>query len=215
MPVILNFSSERVLSESELEALRHVGRVSQSEQLVVRGRTMRLHHISFMDSFSVEPVSGGLLDRLSAREHRLLAENLEIQLNRGHTFLQAFRLYMEQSRATPCTRQNVSSAIQNKINSHAFTVSHQDFSCHEQHLNCPITLCIPETGVFVRNAKNSEICSLYDHNALTELIRRNAPHPLSREPFVPEMIVSKDECHFNLIEQYFCILATQNICTRI
>ncbi|TWQ22264.1 DUF1076 domain-containing protein, partial [Escherichia coli] len=25
----------------------------------------------------------------------------------------------------------------------------------------------------------------------------------------------KDECHFNLIEQYFCILATQNICTRI
>lgn len=67
MPVILNFSSERVLSESELEALRHVGRVSQSEQLVVRGRTMRLHHISFMDSFSVEPVSGGLLDRLSAR----------------------------------------------------------------------------------------------------------------------------------------------------
>ncbi|EFH9349478.1 TPA: T3SS effector protein NleG8, partial [Escherichia coli] len=29
------------------------------------------------------------------------------------------------------------------------------------------------------------------------------------------MIVSKDECHFNLIEQYFCILATQNICTRI
>lgn len=57
MPVILNFSSERVLSESELEALRHVGRVSQSEQLVVRGRTMRLHHISFMDSFSVEPVS--------------------------------------------------------------------------------------------------------------------------------------------------------------
>lgn len=85
MPVILNFSSERVLSESELEALRHVGRVSQSEQLVVRGRTMRLHHISFMDSFSVEPVSGGLLDRLSARGHRLLAENLEIQLNRGHT----------------------------------------------------------------------------------------------------------------------------------
>lgn len=74
MPVILNFSSERVLSESELEALRHVGRVSQSEQLVVRGRTMRLHHISFMDSFSVEPVSGGLLDRLSARGHRLLAE---------------------------------------------------------------------------------------------------------------------------------------------
>lgn len=68
MPVILNFSSERVLSESELEALRHVGRVSQSEQLVVRGRTMRLHHISFMDSFSVEPVSGGLLDRLSAAD---------------------------------------------------------------------------------------------------------------------------------------------------
>ncbi|CTV05488.1 T3SS secreted effector NleG-like protein [Escherichia coli] len=34
MPVILNFSSERVLSESELEALRHVGRVSQSELIL-------------------------------------------------------------------------------------------------------------------------------------------------------------------------------------
>ncbi|EJQ0196494.1 T3SS effector NleG family protein, partial [Escherichia coli] len=65
---------------------------------------------------------------------------------------------------------------------------------------------IPETGVFVRNARNSEICALYDQEALTELIRRNALHPLSRDPFDPEMIISKDKCHFNITKQCFYAL---------
>ncbi|EIG0880009.1 T3SS effector NleG family protein, partial [Escherichia coli] len=36
---------------------------------------------------------------------------------------------------------------------------------------------------FVKNARCSNVCSLYDKNALTEILRRNATHPLSREDF--------------------------------
>ncbi|MDA6302434.1 T3SS effector NleG family protein, partial [Escherichia coli] len=49
-------------------------------------------------------------------------------------------------------------------------------------------------------------CSLYDKNALTEILRRNATHPLSREDFSPEMIILKEECHFSTAEQHFCVL---------
>ncbi|WP_205841386.1 T3SS effector NleG family protein, partial [Escherichia coli] len=60
--------------------------------------------------------------------------------------------------------------------------------------------------VFVKNARCSNVCSLYDKNALTEILRRNATHPLSREPFTPGMIVLKEECHFSSAEQHFCVL---------
>ncbi|EFO0970788.1 T3SS effector NleG family protein [Escherichia albertii] len=64
----------------------------------------------------------------------------------------------------------------------------------------------PETGVFIRNAQSSEICALYDQDALTELIRRNTLRPLNRERFAPEMITIKDKCHFNIIKQCFYAL---------
>ncbi|MCZ9141103.1 T3SS effector NleG family protein, partial [Escherichia albertii] len=35
---------------------------------------------------------------------------------------------------------------------------------------------------------------------------RNALHPLSRDSFAPEMIISKDKCHFNIAKQCFCAL---------
>ncbi|EHW39632.1 hypothetical protein ECDEC9A_1516 [Escherichia coli DEC9A] len=38
---------------------------------------------------------------------------------------------------------------------------------------------------------------------MTELILRNALHPLSRDPFAPEMIISKDKCHFNITNNVF------------
>ncbi|MCM4974700.1 DUF1076 domain-containing protein, partial [Escherichia coli] len=94
-----------------------------------------------------------------------------------------YSLYLEQRQAAPLVQESVIKTLLDRINSNAFPVSLQDFSCTEEHLNCPITLRIPETGVFVRNARNSEICALYDQEALTELILRNALHPLSRDPF--------------------------------
>ncbi|MRE16564.1 DUF1076 domain-containing protein [Escherichia coli] len=181
MPVMLNLSNGRMLPESELEALRNVARGNQSDMLLAGGRRFLLHHISFMDGFSVEPIPGGFLDRIGERRHRQLADSLERQLNGGNSFLQAFSLYMEQTRSASSLQESVRTEIQNRVNSSAFSVNPGDFSCSEQHLSCPITLCIPETGVFVKNARCSNVCSLYDKNALTEILRRNATHPLSRE----------------------------------
>ena len=91
MPVMLNLSNGRLLPATELEALRNVARSNQSDVLLV----FRLHHISFMDGFSVEPIPGGVLARIGERRHRQLADSLERQLNGGNSFLQAFSLYME------------------------------------------------------------------------------------------------------------------------
>ncbi|EHC0647692.1 DUF1076 domain-containing protein [Escherichia coli] len=204
MPVILNFSNGSVLPENELEALRHIARSNQNDTITIGSRNMRLHYIQFMDGFSVEPIPGGLRDRLGARETHHLADSLTRQLNGGNTFLQAYSLYLEQSHAAPLVQESVIKTLLDRINLNAFPVSLQDFSCTEEYLNCPITLHIPETGVFVRNALSSEICALYDQKALTELIRRNALHPFSREPFSPEMIIRKETCHFNIAKQCFC-----------
>ncbi|EEW3786815.1 DUF1076 domain-containing protein [Escherichia coli] len=210
MPVVLNISDGRALPESELEALRNIARSNQSDTLIVGSRCLRLHHISFMDAFSVEPIQGSLLDRLGGRCRRL-AESLERQLNHGNTFLQAFSLYMEQVRLTPFWLEGGRNAVQTRINSHAFTVNPGDFPCCEQHLSCPITLCIPKTGVFVKNALHSKVCSLYDKDALSEAIRHNVFHPLSREAFSPEMIVGREECYFDLTDQRFCIISGQDV----
>ncbi|HFK3790897.1 TPA: T3SS effector NleG family protein [Escherichia coli] len=178
--------------------------------LIVGVHNMMLHHISDMDSFSVEPVFDHHFNRSRTRRHRHLAERLERQLNNGNTFLQNFHLYMEQARSVPSRVDSVRKSMLEKIDNNAFTVNPGDFSCDEEYLNCPVTLCIPEKGVFVRNALRSDICSLYDRDALTEIIQRNSPHPLSREIFSPEMIIGKEECHFNTTEQHFCVAYSQD-----
>ncbi|CBG90798.1 T3SS effector NleG family protein [Citrobacter rodentium] len=206
MPIMLNFSNGRILPESEVEALRNVARSNQSDVLLVGSRSLRLHHISFMDGFSVEPIPGSFLDRIGERRHRRLAESLERQLNGGSSFLQAFSQYIEQTSSAPPLQESVRNEVQSRVNSYAFSVNPGDFPCSVLHLSCPITLCVPETGVFVKNARCSKVCSLYDISALTEMLRRNASHPLSREAFTPGMIVHKEECNFNTTEQHFCIL---------
>ena len=201
MPVMLNLSNGRMLPESELEALRNVARSNQSDVLFIGSRSFRLQHISFMDGFSVEPIPGVFLECIGERSQRQLADSLERQLNGGNSFLQEFSLYMEQTRSASSLQESVKNEVQSKVNASAFSVNPDDFPCSEQHLRCPITLCIPEDGVFVKNAQNSNVCSLYDKNALTEILRRNATHPLSREPFTPGMIVLKEECHFSSAER--------------
>lgn len=101
MPVILNISGRGQLPEGELEALRDVARNNPAETLIVGNRRMTLHHIQWMDSFSVEPTPGTLFERLGNERYRRIAENLERQLNRGNTFLQAVSVYMAQLRSAP------------------------------------------------------------------------------------------------------------------
>lgn len=68
-------------------------------------------------------------------------------------------------------------------------------------MTCPITLDTPETGVFMRNSRSSDICSLYDKDALLQLIETGGAHPLSRESITESMIMRQDECHFDSKEK--------------
>ncbi|WP_244583845.1 T3SS effector NleG family protein [Escherichia coli] len=43
----------------------------------------------------------------------------------------------------------------------SFSLSPNMFNCLESLLTCPITLCIPESAVFMRNAADSNVCSIY------------------------------------------------------
>ncbi|EIG3914094.1 type III secretion system effector NleG7, partial [Escherichia coli] len=89
---------------------------------------------------------------------------------------------------------------------HSFVVNPDEFSCDTQFLKCPITLCVPEKGVFVKNALNSNICTLYDKSAFMNLTREHLPHPLSREKIVKEMIIERNMCYFDTISQHFIIM---------
>ncbi|MCZ8549687.1 T3SS effector NleG family protein [Escherichia albertii] len=84
-----------------------------------------------------------------------------------------------------------------KIESYAFNVDNAGLNAPESSRTCPVTLCEPETGVFMKNSLSSDVCTLYDKTALIHLIDMDAPHPLSRETITVSMIVRKDECYFD------------------
>ncbi|WP_262408151.1 DUF1076 domain-containing protein [Escherichia albertii] len=66
---------------------------------------------------------------------------------------------------------------------------------------CPITLDIPQTGVFMKSSRSSDICSLYDKDALLQVIDARGTHPLSRE----SIIMRQDECHFDSKREAFIV----------
>ncbi|ECJ2265728.1 DUF1076 domain-containing protein, partial [Salmonella enterica subsp. salamae] len=66
----------------------------------------------------------------------------------------------------------------------------------QERLICPITLYVPEKGVFVWTSLRSDVCCLYDPTALKELVSRRLPHPISREAITGAHIVPKEQCHF-------------------
>ncbi|EMK4183933.1 DUF1076 domain-containing protein, partial [Escherichia coli] len=155
---------------------------------------------------SVEPVRGGLLDRLLGREHRMerRAVALERQLNGGVDFLSSVNNYFQSVMAEHRENKTSNKILMEKINSCVFRPDSNHFSCPESFLTCPITLDTPENGVFMRNSRGAEICSLYDKDALVQLVETGGAHPLSREPITESMIMRKDECHFDTKREAFC-----------
>ncbi|EFS7612903.1 T3SS effector NleG family protein [Salmonella enterica] len=79
----------------------------------------------------------------------------------------------------------------------SFNVELVGFQVPGEHLTCPLTLSIPEKGVFVRTSLQSDVCCLYDSTALKELVSRRLPHPISREAITGAHIVPKEQCHFD------------------
>ncbi|EKC2245593.1 T3SS effector NleG family protein [Salmonella enterica] len=84
-----------------------------------------------------------------------------------------------------------------KIDSCSFSIEQATLSLSAGHLTCPITLSIPERGVFARTSLQSEVCYLYDSTALKELVSRRLPHPISRETITGAHIVPKEQYHID------------------
>ncbi|WP_001121081.1 T3SS effector NleG family protein [Escherichia albertii] len=95
--------------------------------------------------------------------------------------------------------------ILDKIELCAFNVKDAELKGTESSLTCPITLCEPDDGVFMKNSLHSDICTLYDKSALMHLVNTGASHPISRESITASMIVKRDECYFDSEKENFAV----------
>ncbi|EFL9346209.1 DUF1076 domain-containing protein, partial [Escherichia coli] len=200
MPVTtLSIPSISQLSPAGVQSLQDAARLESGIRISIGSGQYSVHYVQLLDGFSVEPVRGGLLDRLLGREHRMdrRAVALERQLNGGVDFLSSVNNYFQSVMAEHRENKTGNKILMEKINSCVFRPDSNHFSCPESFLTCPITLDTPETGVFMRNSRGAEICSLYDKDALVQLVETGGTHPLSREPITESMIMRKDECHFD------------------
>lgn len=85
-----------------------------------------------------------------------------------------------------------------------FVVNQENYSpSAAEYLTCPITLSIPERGVFARTSLQSDVCCLYDSAALKEMVFRRQPHPVSREVMTEAHIIPKEHCYFDPERQCF------------
>lgn len=200
----LNIPRVYLLSSARVQDLQDVVRREGEIRVSIGGGRYSVSYLQMMDGFSVEPVRGGLLDRLLRREHRMeeIAITLERRLNNGTSPVQNYFLRQVAASKDGTTRCAI---LQDKINSCSFHPDSNHFSCPESFLTCPITLDIPETGVFMRNSLDSDICSLYDKDALLQLIKAGGEHPLSRELIKKPMIIRQDECHFDSKREVFVV----------
>ncbi|EIG5351720.1 DUF1076 domain-containing protein [Escherichia coli] len=207
MPVTtLSIPSISQLSPAGVQSLQDAARLESGIRISIGSGQYSVHYVQLLDGFSVEPVRGGLLDRLLGREHRMerRAVALERQLNGGVDFLSSVNNYFQSVMAEHRENKTSNKILMEKINSCLFRPHSNHFSCPESFLTCPITLDTPETGVFMRNSRGAEICSLYDKDALVQLVETGGAHPLSREPITESMIMRKDECHFDTKREAFC-----------
>lgn len=207
MPVTtLSIPSISQLSPARVQSLQDAARLESGIRISIGSGQYSVHYVQLLDGFSVEPVRGGLLDRLLGREHRMerRAVALERQLNGGVDFLSSVNNYFQSVMAEHRENKTSNKILMEKINSCVFRPDSNHFSCPESFLTCPITLDTPETGVFMRNSRGAEICSLYDKDALVQLVETGGAHPLSREPITESMIMRKDECHFDAKREAFC-----------
>lgn len=106
-------------------------------------------------------------------------EQIERNLNNGLSGREVLESIPRPSVPPPRPSVMQSGLLLDKINKCAFRVDAASLKGPEDVLTCPITLCIPEDGVFMKNAGNSSICTLYDKASLEHLVNTNAPHPLS------------------------------------
>ncbi len=208
MPIFLNFNAGNILPENELASLRYIVQQNQDDTVIIKGRhRMEIRYIESVNGFTVRPVCSNHLSIFMTRRNNI-ARNLEHQINNGRSFAQVSQDFMLQLSSNIGWKKGDENAIKNKIHSYSFIVNPDEFSCSTLFLECPITLCVPKKGIFIKNALNSNICTLYDKSAFMNLTREHHPHPLSREKIVKEMIIEKNMCYFDTMGQHFRVVDT-------
>ncbi|WP_201488352.1 DUF1076 domain-containing protein [Escherichia coli] len=208
MPIFLNFTAGSTLPHNELASLRYIAQQNQNDVTIITERhQMQIRYVESVNGFMVRSVQNHHLPFFMTRENNIVRD-LERQINNGRSFAQVSQEFMLQLSSGIGWKRGNETALKNKILSHSFIVNPDEFSCPTQFLECPITLCVPEKGIFVKNALDSHICSLYDKSAFMNLTREHHPHPLSREKIVKEMIIEKSMCYFDVINQNFRIVDT-------
>ncbi|QXX22118.1 T3SS effector NleG family protein [Salmonella enterica] len=178
------------ISSHDLGSIRGAAQNADDAVDVQMGNGLyRVRYLPRLDSFSVNP-NTGFNPLHSAMEFITTVNNsthLEEHLNQGRTFLSALEAALLRCQ----------SRISTKIDSCSFSIEQATLSLSAGHLTCPITLCVPERGVFARTSLQSDVCCLYDSTALKELVSRRLPHPISREAITGGHIIPKEQCHFD------------------
>lgn len=154
-----------------------------------------IRHLPRLDVFRVDTQGGETLAGSTQGFFAVLGnqESLEFQLNDGMSLMDARTARLRQQSSLPTVTQRISG----KIDSCSFLTEQAGFQISGEHLTCPVTLCLPEKGVFARTSLQSEVCCLYDSAALKELVSRRLPHPVSREAITEAHIVPKEQYHFD------------------
>ena len=201
-PIRLPSSHLLVRDISQLQsAARQAGTVNAT----IGRREYTIHYIHSADWFTVERNSGGGIVSLLRRGDSVRAQHLEWQMNNLNSATENTPVLYNTPSYTGednLSRKQLNAAIKTC----SFSLSSNMFNCPEYLLTCPITLCIPESAVFMRNAADSNVCSIYDTSALQHLINIQADHPLSREPITTSMIISKDKCYLDPTKNNFIFM---------
>ncbi|EFB6535438.1 T3SS effector protein NleG8, partial [Escherichia coli] len=120
MPVTtLSIPSISQLSPARVQSLQDAARLESGIRISIGSGQYSVHYVQLLDGFSVEPVRGGLLDRLLGREHRMdrRAVALERQLNGGVDFLSSVNNYFQSVMAEHRENKTGNKILMEKINS--------------------------------------------------------------------------------------------------
>lgn len=189
----------------DISRLQSAARQAGTVNAVLGRRAYTIHYIHSAAWFTVERNSSGGIGSLLRRGDSVRAQHLEWQMNNLNSATENTPVPYNPPSYTGeenLNRKQLNAAIKTC----SFSLSSNMFNCPEYLLTCPITLCIPESAVFMRNAADSNVCSIYDTSALQHLINIQADHPLSREPITTSMIISKDKCYLDPTKNNFIFM---------
>ncbi len=189
-----------VLGSIPQETLSEIRNQSASGEAQIRlGDLMVSIRPMSIEGFFIGSINQSGLDENSLQIAFNHIDFLERGLNRGGFSSREVEIFrgIEIHNNISLFSKNQSGSVLDKIEACAFNVESAELNAPENSRTCPVTLCEPETGVFMKNSHSSDVCTLYDKSALIHLIDMDAPHPLSRESITASMIIGKDECYFS------------------